>query len=296
VRYYAQGLGRFISADTIIASLANPQSLNRYSYVYNNPINNSDPTGHKACDEQWGCEGRPPQPSTPPNGSTNTNTPGGSNRPAGRAKSAKDTGGNDTPTGWSPDVGPLPSVFVGDPADVRAAWDLLEEAAAYGPRTRSHIEGMLKATKIVQGYGGQGMKITLVRNKIYPIGDFGTNSIDIGDIQALPRGFNNPLAPANAMLHEFTEQWMKQIGGKTEFWDAHGPAIDAENMANSERYAHGTAPVRPRQDDIPTYIGDSLVRESMTIRYDVTFPESGGQLQALVTITFGAFAPEIEWR
>jgi hypothetical protein len=39
-------LGRFIQADTIVPSAANPQSLNRYSYVYNNPLNHIDPTGH----------------------------------------------------------------------------------------------------------------------------------------------------------------------------------------------------------------------------------------------------------
>ncbi|MBI4267637.1 MAG: hypothetical protein HY662_02515 [Chloroflexi bacterium] len=43
---YDQGLGRFISADTIIPSYLNPQSLNRYTYVYNNPLKYIDPTGH----------------------------------------------------------------------------------------------------------------------------------------------------------------------------------------------------------------------------------------------------------
>ncbi|WP_152541374.1 RHS repeat-associated core domain-containing protein [Kallotenue papyrolyticum] len=69
-RYYDPVLGRFISADTIVpgsgaltlwpsdATAAplfgqqnapgpqNPQELNRYSYVNNNPIRHTDPTGH----------------------------------------------------------------------------------------------------------------------------------------------------------------------------------------------------------------------------------------------------------
>jgi RHS repeat-associated protein len=45
-RNYDPELGRFIQADTIVPSAANPQSLNRYSYVYNNPLNHIDPTGH----------------------------------------------------------------------------------------------------------------------------------------------------------------------------------------------------------------------------------------------------------
>ena len=36
-RYYDPALGRFLQADTIIPDPANPQSLNRYSYVLNSP-------------------------------------------------------------------------------------------------------------------------------------------------------------------------------------------------------------------------------------------------------------------
>ena len=47
-RFYSPKLGRFLSADTIVPNFANPQSLNRYSYVYNSPLNYTDPTGHDA--------------------------------------------------------------------------------------------------------------------------------------------------------------------------------------------------------------------------------------------------------
>jgi RHS repeat-associated protein len=56
-RYYASALGRFLSPDwsagpdTVpYADLTNPQSLNLYSYVYNNPFTNVDLDGH-------GCQG-----------------------------------------------------------------------------------------------------------------------------------------------------------------------------------------------------------------------------------------------
>jgi RHS repeat-associated protein len=45
-RYYDPTIGRFISADTIVPNPADPQSLNRYSYVANNPVLYTDPTGH----------------------------------------------------------------------------------------------------------------------------------------------------------------------------------------------------------------------------------------------------------
>ncbi len=52
-RYYNPSLGRFITPDTIIEDPANPQSLNRYSYVLNNPINRIDPTGHWSWKKFW---------------------------------------------------------------------------------------------------------------------------------------------------------------------------------------------------------------------------------------------------
>lgn len=45
-RLYDAELGRFLSADSIVPDTANPQAFNRYSYVYNNPLRYSDPTGH----------------------------------------------------------------------------------------------------------------------------------------------------------------------------------------------------------------------------------------------------------
>jgi RHS repeat-associated protein len=45
-RYYDPELGRFISADPFVPQPSDPQSLNRYSYVLNNPQNYVDPTGY----------------------------------------------------------------------------------------------------------------------------------------------------------------------------------------------------------------------------------------------------------
>ncbi|HZM78956.1 MAG TPA: RHS repeat-associated core domain-containing protein [Candidatus Limnocylindrales bacterium] len=48
-RYQDPVLGRFISPDTIVPEIDDPQDINRYSYAGNNPVNNVDPTGHKPC-------------------------------------------------------------------------------------------------------------------------------------------------------------------------------------------------------------------------------------------------------
>jgi len=45
-RYYDVTIGRFISVDTIVPEAGNPQALNRYSFVANNPLKYIDPSGH----------------------------------------------------------------------------------------------------------------------------------------------------------------------------------------------------------------------------------------------------------
>lgn len=45
-RYYNPELTRFTQPDTITQDVYNPQNLNRYSYVLNNPLKYTDPTGH----------------------------------------------------------------------------------------------------------------------------------------------------------------------------------------------------------------------------------------------------------
>ncbi len=49
-RQYDASLGRFLSPDTLVPDPENPQSLNRYSYVRNNPFRYSDPTGQMELD------------------------------------------------------------------------------------------------------------------------------------------------------------------------------------------------------------------------------------------------------
>ncbi|MCB9431201.1 MAG: RHS repeat-associated core domain-containing protein [Ardenticatenaceae bacterium] len=48
-RFYHPSIGRFISPDTIVPDPAAPQSLNRYTYVRNSPVNLVDPSGHVDC-------------------------------------------------------------------------------------------------------------------------------------------------------------------------------------------------------------------------------------------------------
>ncbi len=45
-RYYDPALGRFVQPDPVVSDFADPQALNRYSYVRNNPLRYTDPSGH----------------------------------------------------------------------------------------------------------------------------------------------------------------------------------------------------------------------------------------------------------
>jgi len=58
-RYYDPCLNRFVSPDTIVPNPANPQGLNRYLYVYGNPLADTEPSGHSpyppGCEASPGC-------------------------------------------------------------------------------------------------------------------------------------------------------------------------------------------------------------------------------------------------
>ncbi len=60
-RYYDPALGRFVQADTIVPEPGNPQALNRYAYVLNNPLRYTDPSGRRPTSgcEYEGCSLRP---------------------------------------------------------------------------------------------------------------------------------------------------------------------------------------------------------------------------------------------
>jgi RHS repeat-associated protein len=82
-RYYDPTLGRWSSPDSIVPSQFNPQSLNRYSFVRNNPLRYTDPTGHleSPCGQfEQECSGTI-SPTDPPSGGSNPPT-SGSNPPS----------------------------------------------------------------------------------------------------------------------------------------------------------------------------------------------------------------------
>jgi RHS repeat-associated protein len=65
-RYYDPALGRFVSADTVVPEAGNPQALNQYAYVTNNPLRYTDPSGHYIFEGEYcvgpGCDYNPTSP------------------------------------------------------------------------------------------------------------------------------------------------------------------------------------------------------------------------------------------
>lgn len=49
-RLYDPVIGRFVSPDSIVPDWYDPQSLNRFAYAFNNPLNYIDPSGHEVAD------------------------------------------------------------------------------------------------------------------------------------------------------------------------------------------------------------------------------------------------------
>jgi RHS repeat-associated protein len=53
-RHYPAKIGRWLSPDSVRGDVNNPQSLNLYPYVLNNPATSTDPTGKCGCGGGWG--------------------------------------------------------------------------------------------------------------------------------------------------------------------------------------------------------------------------------------------------
>jgi RHS repeat-associated protein len=59
-RYHVNRLGRFSSPDQLAGSAGNPQSLNKYAYVHNDPVDLVDPSGMVSCWWPDYCGGEDP--------------------------------------------------------------------------------------------------------------------------------------------------------------------------------------------------------------------------------------------
>ncbi|NOT05220.1 MAG: DUF11 domain-containing protein [Anaerolineales bacterium] len=123
-RFYLPKLGRFLSADTIVPNAYNPQDLNRFSYVRNNPIRYNDPTGHMCSDPDdiWspGCDGSgTPPPTTPlpnPGGGGNGGGGGGDDDDDGE----EDNGNNNDNVDLAEELAQIYGDIDDDLADVLA--------------------------------------------------------------------------------------------------------------------------------------------------------------------------------
>jgi RHS repeat-associated protein len=57
-RVYDYNLGRFLSVDPFIQDPGNSQSMNPYSYIMNNPLSGTDPSGYTTVWDRGECESR----------------------------------------------------------------------------------------------------------------------------------------------------------------------------------------------------------------------------------------------
>jgi RHS repeat-associated protein len=283
-RYYSSSLGRFVSPDTIIPNPANPQLFNRYSYAGNNPVLYTDPTGH--CFTPF-CVGEVALVVGVAALLTSCTSPLPVAMPAATSSPPLPLRSHDNGSA-------RPNIFAGDPNDVAEAWALLDRAKEYGPNTRQLIESRITALQRAQSQGSPTMRIQLVRKEsTVLVGEYSTGAIDLNDIEGLRDDLYNPLSPANAMLYEFVEQYEGQINRRRQR-DAHSIATDAENLANSERYAAypGGAPVRAMDELVKDKYGRIV---GAAIVYRVTRPELAGRTKARVIFSLPDHSSRVEW-
>ncbi|MBV1909340.1 MAG: VCBS repeat-containing protein [Kangiellaceae bacterium] len=106
-RVYDYNLGRFLSVDPFIQDVGNSQGVNPYSYMMNNPLMGTDPTGYEIkCDTDW-CHGVPRRDSDSDDG------PGDESKETDNGSEDTTpvtiTGSRNDPSVDLPDIGSVPS-------------------------------------------------------------------------------------------------------------------------------------------------------------------------------------------
>ncbi len=94
-RKFSPYINHFLQPDTLTPVVANPQGWNRYSYVLNNPIRNTDPSGHRACSSDEECK----ELGVTPSGQTYLNLKGYSSWEKRILRKLYDEGGKDAERG-----------------------------------------------------------------------------------------------------------------------------------------------------------------------------------------------------
>ena len=95
-RVYDPVLGRFLSPDPLVSAPNFSQSYNRYSYVMNNPMGTTDPSGYSpSCTDETGCTEETSQDNSDEKSSTNTQSQQGKQE-SGTESEATDEDGSDT--------------------------------------------------------------------------------------------------------------------------------------------------------------------------------------------------------
>ena len=182
-RYYDPELGRFISADPEFGSKINPQSLNPYTYVNNNPLNFIDPTGlrsAKACAYPAG-----------------TNTKDGISRTGhGFWELTRDNGEVTT-------IGRYPGL--GKHTNVKVDWDEIYPGTAYyeWPATDEQIDAIIKKVK-------ETSYSLFCRNCINGL----EKGLDVLGIEHPDLTVSGVSVPTKAVI------WLESLNGRTDYNDA----------------------------------------------------------------------------
>jgi RHS repeat-associated protein len=180
-RIYDPAIGRFLSRDPIIRDADFSQALNPYSYVSNNPLSHSDPSGL----EEGGCEDDPPRPMGPDTPAPPSGPPA---QPVPVPSTPAPTSGGlgigippswaQSPTSTSPNLPPTPAAD-GSLTKLRdntgtqpTPWGgraLLGEAPWEGVGPEAKTIGVLGAGALIF-VGGISTAAIKIKGWIYPIG------------------------------------------------------------------------------------------------------------------------------